>query len=321
MPDSSDQNTAHLTAATTLVPAINNWRIYLNDQANSPHTVKAFIADLLLLASFLPPDRSLGSISTADLNNFLSWLQNGRGVPCSPKSLSRRITSLKAFFRWLAQHAVVLADPAEKVLQQSVISPLPEVLTPEEVLAVLGIAEKQRKAAKPDSRSYALVLLLLETAIKKSETLNINLNHIDLEAPDGPILFVRYASPQNRYKERKIALSPAWIEIYQEYSRQYNINEQLFPWSQRRLEYLLEDLGEAAGLTKHLSFDMCRWTCAVSDWTSGIEPNKIRQKLGVSKIQWREISMKLRQLGGEHPGLQAEKPAETPNAQPPDASN
>jgi len=73
----------------------------------------------------------------------------------------------------------------------------------------------------------------------------------------------------------------------------------LFPWSQRRLEYLLEDLSLQAGLDKHLSFEMCRWTCALSDWQSGINPEKIRQKLGISKIQWREISMKLRRLTGQ----------------------
>jgi len=35
------------------------------------------------------------------------------------------------------------------------------------------------------------------------------------------------------------------------------------------------------------------------DWKKGMEPEKIRQKLGVSKIQWREINLKLRQLAGE----------------------
>ncbi len=74
--------------------------------------------------------------------------------------------------------------------------------------------------------------------------------------------------------------------------------EKLFPWSQRRLEYLLEDIGNEAGLTKHLSFDMCRWTCALTDFHSGVEPDQIRQKLGVSKIQWRELFNKLKQLAG-----------------------
>jgi integrase/recombinase XerD len=279
----------------------------MEDQGNSIHTIKAFQGDLKLLASYLPPDRGIGSISTQDLNNFLGWLQNGRGVPCSPKTLSRRITSLKAFFRWLTQFGVLLIDPAEKVIQQSVISPLPTVLNADEVAAVLKAAEVHRQAEKPDARPYVLVDLLFNTGIKKNETLALGPNHIDEEGSDGPILFVRYASPQYRYKERKIALPETWITAYHEYVSQYSIEDRVFPWSQRRLEYILEDLSEEAALDKHLSFEMCRWTCALSDWQSGIEPNRIRQKLGISKIQWREISSKLTQLGGAHPGVTPEE--------------
>lgn len=288
---------SHITAHTSLVPAINSWRIYLNDQGKSPHTVKAFTADMLLLAKYLPPDRSIGAITTNELNNFLDWMQRQRGVPCSPKTLARRITSIKAFFRWLLQYGVILIDPAEKVLQQSVISPLPQVLTPEETQSVVEVALKYRKAAHPDARYYTLLELLLETGIKKSECLALSPNHIDLEAPGGPHLFVRYASPQHRYKERKIALSDDWIRAYEEYQAQYHPIESVFPWSQRRLEYLLEDLGEEAGLSKHLSFEMCRWTCALSDLKSGMEANKVRQKMGLSKIQWREVKLKLEKLG------------------------
>jgi site-specific recombinase XerD len=294
--DPPAQSTAHITPTTALVPAIHAWRIYLEDQGSSPHTVKAFTADLLLLASYLPPDRSLGSISTNELNTFLHWMQNTRGVPCSPKTLARRITSIKAFFRWLHKYGILVIDPAEKVVQQSVLSPLPTVLTPEEVEAALQAAGRHRRGRKRDARPYTLLSLLLETGIKKNECLSINLNHIDLEADPEPQLFIRYASPQHRYKERKLPLSADWIEAFQEYKVQYNLTDALFPWSPRRLEYLLEDIGEEAGLTKHISFDMCRWTSALSDWESGVDPNKIRQKLGISKIQWREVRMKLEQL-------------------------
>jgi len=287
---------ASITPRTTLIPAINTWRIYLDDQGNSPHTVKAFTADVNLLATYLPPDRQLGSITTTDLNNFLGWMQKGRGVPCSPKTLARRITSLKAFFRWLHKYGVLLVDPGERVVQQSVISPLPTVLTPNEVQAVLKVAREFWKTPPGDTRYFALLDLLLSTGIKKSETIALRLNHVDLEAPNGPLLFVRYASPQHRYKERKIPLPESWVQVYPEYQARYHLTDQLFPWSQRRLEYLLEDLSVQAGLSKHLSFEMCRWTCALSDWKSSMEPDKIRQKLGLSKIQWREIQMKLRSL-------------------------
>jgi integrase/recombinase XerD len=253
---------------------------------------------MLLLASYLPPDRPLGAITTNELNNFLDWMQKQRGVPCSPKTLARRITSIKAFFRWLTHFGVILVDPAEKVLQQTVISPLPVVLTQDEAQSVLDVATRHRHALQPDARYLTLLLLLLETGIKKSECLALSPNHIDLDAPGAPYIFVRYASPQHRYKERKIALSEDWIQVYDEYKRQYSPIDRIFPWSQRRLEYLLEDLGEEAGLSKHLSFEMCRWTCALNDLQSGMESNKVRQKMGLSKIQWREVKLKLQKLAG-----------------------
>jgi integrase/recombinase XerD len=241
---------------------------------------------------------AIGKISTADLNRYFEWMEKERDVPCSPKTLARRITATKSLFRWLHQYGVLAVDPAEKVAQRSAISPLPIVLTPDEYDAVLLAADRHRRDRKPDARPYALVYLLLTTGIKKSETLGINLEHIELDAPNGPQLFIKYASPANRYKERKLPLAEDWIPAYEEYLSQYAPTEKLFPWSPRRLEYLLEDIGNEAGLTKHLSFDMCRWTFALNGFRAGEEPDKIRQNLGVSKIQWRELFIKLKQLAG-----------------------
>lgn len=287
---------SHITLETRLTPAIQAWQMYLADQGRSHFTIKAFIGDLNLLAGYFPPDTTIGSITTSDINRFLEWMQKERSVPCSPKSFSRRITSIKAFFRWLTQSGRLTVDPAEKVLQQSVISPLPEVLTREEQQAVLDEAQKLLNAAKSDARPYALLLLLLTTGIKKGECLALNVNHLELSDSSAPYLFVRYSSASSRYKERKITLTDSWIKVYETYQAQYKPVDAIFPWSPRRLEYLLEDLGVAAALKKHLSFDMCRWTCALNDWQSGEDKDLIRQKLGVSKIQWREISNKLKQL-------------------------
>lgn len=296
MSASSKYIPAHITEKTPLAPTLNAWEMYLYDQGRSPHTVKAFLSDVHLLADFLPPDNTLGAITTRDLNNFLHWLEKGRGVSCSPKSLSRRITSLKSFFRWLQKGGVISIDPAELILQHSVISPLPQVLTEEDVEKVMMVADNYRHKAKPDARPFTLLSLLLSTGIKKSECLGIHINHIDIIDPEGPLVFIRYASPSNRYKERKIQLPVDWMEVYHEYLQQYNPVDQLFPWSPRRLEYLLEDIGREAGLEKHLSFDMCRWTSSLIDLLNEVEPDAIRQKLGISKIQWREIYSKLKQL-------------------------
>ena len=119
------ETTAHISSQATLSPALQAWEIFLTDKGSSPHTITAFLGDLRLLASYLPPDRQVGEISLADLNNFLRWLEHERGVPCSPKTLARRITSLKSFFRWLHEGGAIPSNPAEKVVQKSVRSPLP----------------------------------------------------------------------------------------------------------------------------------------------------------------------------------------------------
>ncbi len=295
----NESSIAHLNDRSALIPAINAWEYYLNDQGRSPNTIKAFLSDVRLLSQSMAPDRTLGTITTNDLNEFLHWLENDRGVPCSPKTLARRVTAIKSFFRWLQKGGAILVDPAERVVQHSVLSPIPEVLTEAELEAVLLAADRPRRATRPDARPYTLLALLLATGIKKSECLGIHLNHIDMQSLAEPFVFIRYASPANRYKERKLSLPEEWIPAYQEYLTQYNPVDRLFPWSPRRLEYLLEDIGKEAGLTKHLSFDMCRWTCALQDYLNNVEPEKIRQKLGISKIQWREINLKLRQLAGK----------------------
>jgi integrase/recombinase XerD len=305
MPDNN--LTSHLNQNTPITSAIKSWEMYLADQGRSPNTLKAFLSDVRLLASFLPDKTTIGKITTKDINRFVDWMEKERDVPSSPKTLARRITSVKSLFRWLHQYGVLTIDPAEKVAARSAISPLPTVLTQQEYDEVLLVADRHRRAEKPDARYYVLIYLLLSTGIKKSETLGILLEHLELDSPNGPQVFIKYPTPANRYKERKLLLPEDWIPAFEEYSAQYQRSdpadhpeEKLFPWSPRRLEYLLEDISNEAGLTKHLSFDMCRWTCALNDYRAGEEPDKIRQKLGVSKIQWRELFIKLKKLGGSN---------------------
>jgi integrase/recombinase XerD len=45
---------------------------------------------------------------------------------------------------------------------------------------------------------------------------------------------------------------------------------------------------------------MCRWTSALTDLLAGKDKDYIRQKLGLSKIQWREVGAKLERLAAQH---------------------
>ena len=60
-----------ISSETTFPAAIHAWEIYLANEGRTVNTIKAFISDVQLLLSKLRPDRTVGSITTADLNNFL----------------------------------------------------------------------------------------------------------------------------------------------------------------------------------------------------------------------------------------------------------
>ncbi len=291
-----------INAETHFPAAIRAWEGYLSDQHKSIYTIKAFRGDIQLFASYFAPDKTLGSVTTKDISNFLDWMNNERQVPCSPKTNSRRITSIKSFFKWLYTFGVIEDDPAAPISQQTVVSPLPEILTMEECDRVLAAADAYRTRKKPDARNSLLFRLLIATGIKKSETLGISKNHIERDDPEKPRLFVRYANGSNPAKERSIALPASILPVYDEYLEQYRPADKIFPWSPRRLEYLLEDIGSDAGLMKHPSFAMCRWTCFVKDYAEGVSMEDIRGKMGVSQVQWRDIYNKIKILAPIYKG-------------------
>ena len=153
-----------------------------------------------------------------------------------------------------------------------------------------------RRGQKPDARPHLLVTLLLNTGIKKGECMNIVLNHLDLSDPAQPVLWIRYANPRRRHKERKLRLASEWPGVLAEYRAQYQPHDKLFACTARNLEYVLADVAERAALAHHLSFEMLRWTCAVRDYRAGMPANTVRQKLGIAKITWREVGAKVAKL-------------------------
>lgn len=293
-----------LGPGVSLTAAILAWRQHLERERTPLNTIKAFVGDLNLAAQFVGAFRNVSQVSTRDLDNWLQWERGHK--QCSPKTYARRVTSLKSFFRWLHASHVVPSDPAAALIQQTVLSPLPEILSDAEVGAAAAAAEVMWRGPGNNPTPYVLFTLLIQTGIKKGECLNLEPNHVDRTNPAQPVLWVRHNDPRHRYKERKLALDPAWLPAYDAYlafradfvqrRRLGPRARKLFVWSPRRLEYWLADLSTGARLDKQISFDMCRWTCAVRDVRAGLDDTHLRQKLGLSKIQWREIGMKLGKL-------------------------
>lgn len=300
LPSEAEQKRPPISGEASLQAALGAFETHMRDEGFSINTIKAFASDVRLLGKYLGAGQPIGKIGTKNLNDFLDWLLNERGVPCSPKSYARRVTTLKVFFGWLYEVGAINNDPSTAVIQRTVTSPLPVLPTDNQIADALHQTQAIREGIsvkKPDARPHLLLTLLLKTGIKKSEAMNIVPNHIDQSETDEPMLFIRYANPRLRYKERKLDLEPNWLETLDEYLDQYTPTDTLFTCTARNLEYILTDVGEAVGLKQGLlSFENLRWIAALKDWDAGVEKDDIRQKLGLSKVTWRETKSKLSKL-------------------------
>jgi integrase/recombinase XerD len=290
-----------LDSNSSLVAAASAYHDHMLRQGFSEHTIKAFAGDLRLLQKYFGGSMVISKLGTKDLNDFLTWLLHYRGVPCSPKSYARRVTTLKNFFGWLGSTKVIPYDPAAAIVHNRAKAPLPQFLKDDEVEKLLDAAEKKLEdSSRPDPRPYWLVHLILQTGMKKSECVGLALRDIDRSGAE-PAMLIRYNNPRVQHKERKLAFAKELLPVLDQYLEKYQPQENLFECTPRNLEYVLADVSELAGLPQQVSFEMLRWTSALRDFRDGMDHDRLRLKLGLSKITWRETAEKLAKLA--EPGL------------------
>ena len=284
-----------LTRESPLSAAIDGFHEHMIRKGFTENTVKAFLNDLRILTRYLGDNHPLSQIGINELKDFMTYLRHDRGVPCKPKSYARRMTTLKVFFGWLAEDGIIPSDPAAPLIHQRASTPLPQILYEGQVEKLLQATVELMHAEKPDARPHLLVTLLLQTGIKKSECVAIQLNDIDTSEPKAPVLYIRYSNPKMKHKERKLRLSADFVPILRQYLAEYQPKERLFECTARNLEYVLDNAARLASF-KTISFEILRWTCAVRDYKAKMPSDKLRQKLGLSRITWQEASEKLKKL-------------------------
>ncbi len=267
----------------------------LRAEGKSPHTIQAFLGDLRLLTEFTGHRLQVRELNRARLVGFLEWMERDRGVPCSRKTYARRVTTLKVYCKWLCEIGALANDPAESIRQRSGPAPLSEVLSDGQVRACLAAAREMKRGASQDYRPECLFRLLLGAGVKKAECGRLRLRDIERDDAGGAKLYIRHKA-RDIYKERRIALDEAAAWLLDCYLRQYNVDDELFDCTTRNLEYILTDIGARAGTPFKLSFEIMRWTMAAREFAAGVDEERIREKLGLSRQSWYETGDKVRRL-------------------------
>jgi integrase/recombinase XerD len=278
--------------------ALAEYAKHLARRPISDNTRKAFMGDINLFAHFVMPDVEspaplLTTITSERVRAFVAH-EEGRKNANSPKSIERRLTSVKVFFRWLHERGNIAVDPADSVPYKPLVDPLPEYLTDAQAASVLQAARDVAAGEKRDTRPLAVIALVLETGMKKGECLKLTVADVDRN-PRG--VWIRYDKKHLKFKERRLPVSEECLAALDAHIERYAPTGRLFDCTGRNLEYIFNrKVAPPAGLNA-LTFEMLRWTCALADFKAGdLDEEQLQFKYGLSPLGWTEMKAKLERI-------------------------
>src|SRR5437763_4537601 len=153
------------TADCTVLQTVPAYHAYLQSGEYSKYTPDDFTSDVKKFGLFVK-DKKLREIRTVDIQQWIGALKK----VMTAKSVTRKISAITNYFLWLATEKVLSVNPAAPIRYLRVTSPLPDILFESECQTLVT-------AASNDPRTYVLLLILLETGIKKEELFDLKLTH------------------------------------------------------------------------------------------------------------------------------------------------
>lgn len=134
---------------------------YLTSLRRAHATILAYSKDIEQLTKFLQDlgKKSISEVEKADLEAFLKKLSTDG---YTSKSLSRKINSIKTFYRFLKNQNHITINPAAEIAHPKYDTKPPRILSKMEYRAL-------RDACRSDTRTYAIVELFLQTGIRIGE--------------------------------------------------------------------------------------------------------------------------------------------------------
>lgn len=275
---------------------IDNYLEYCKNQKRlDSKTLKAYRIDLKQFHSDVSiTDATL--ISSEILENYISNLHQS----FKPKTVKRKIASIKAFFRYLECKEIIDRNPFNRI-QVKFREPaiLPKTI-PLNILETFLATIYTQRANAPTAyqqrnalRDAAVIELLFATGIRITEL--CSLNEFDINLYDRTVLIYGKGA-----KERKLQIgSEDVITILQEYKHSFMseiqtcqhffVNQSGRPLSDQAVRRMINKYSSLAAIELHITPHMFRHTFATSLLEADVDIRYIQEMLGHSSIHITEI--------------------------------
>lgn len=265
---------------------------YLQIEKNaSPHTIKNYMKDIQVFFSFMQSTEglSLAEIDYLDVRQFLAFLNQQQ---YSRKTISRKLSSLRSFFRFLVRENHLEKNPFLMVSTPKSEKRLPEFMYPEEVLELLQLPDLNKNLG---IRDRAILEVFYASGMRVSELVALNLESIDLDTGTA-LVFGKGA------KERYVPLGRYSIEALQNYLQKarpkFILNRQekaLFlnknggRLSDRSIRRMVDKYVQHLSFQKQISPHTIRHTFATHLLNAGADLRSVQELLGHVNISTTQI--------------------------------
>jgi site-specific recombinase XerD len=174
---------------------------HLISQEKSSFTIVAYKKDLEQFVGFLTSReiQDIREVKKDDIDAFINKLLTEN---YTKKSASRKLNSIRTFFRFLKNDGVIEQNPSLDVSHPKYVQSAPRIFSKLEYRAL-------RDFAKEDPRTYALVETLLQTGMKIGELAGLQIEDIK-----DPIIYIR---DYGKTPKREIPLNKAVKKAIDEY--------------------------------------------------------------------------------------------------------
>ncbi|MBR0333399.1 MAG: tyrosine recombinase XerC [Bacteroidales bacterium] len=274
---------------------------YLRYERNySSHTVLAYRKDLEQFSLFLTDEYGVDDLFRADADMIRFWLLRLMEEGLSARSVNRKLSSLKSFWRYLLAKGLAKENPCRKLLSPKVHKSLPSFLKKEEMESLLDDAcENEDISEFVAKRNRLMIEMLLQTGMRRSELMGLALSDVDMSSC---LLRVK----GKRDKQRLIPFGPMLQSMIQDYldSRAqwqaqcedlYDFSDCLFvrengkPLYPQLVYRLVHDkLSQCSSLAKK-SPHVLRHSFATTLLNNGAELNAVKELLGHANLSATEV--------------------------------
>ncbi len=162
---------------------IERYMRYLQYERNaSPHTLRNYRSDLVQFRDFLAGGKGkvavdLASIDALRIRGFLAFLLEKEK---KKTSIARKLSAVRAFFKFLSRERVLAESPASAVSTPKLVRALPRILTEEEMNNFLDRMSQAAREGQPMlTRDRAILELLYASGLRVSELVGLDLRHVN----------------------------------------------------------------------------------------------------------------------------------------------